>query len=234
MHAPVPLLGLDLGEHPDEPAALWDWIDVAHIACGGHAGDDASMRAAAGAAAARGLHLFAHPSYPDRAGFGRRTLALPAAALRDSLGSQLAALAAAAAPAVVSGVKPHGALYHDADADETLALLLVDAATDAGLDPGVLVGPAVPASGGGALARVAAARGWVHWAEAFADRGVDAAGALLPRGTPGALLDDPGAVAARARALAGTVPLLGLHADRPGALARVEAAARALGRGPRG
>lgn len=233
MTAPLPLLGVDMGELPDEPAALWAWIDVAHIACGGHAGDAGTMAVAAQQAARAGVRLFAHPSYPDRAGFGRRRVELPAAALHESLRGQVAALRTAAGPVAVGGVKPHGALYHDADGDDALAALLLDAAAAGGVGPAVLVGPAVPAPGGGALARAAAARGWVYWAEAFADRGVDGTGALLPRGAPGALLDAPGAVADRARALAGTVPLLGLHADRSGALERVVAAAQALGRGPR-
>ena len=37
------LMNLDAGEHDDEPEELWAKFDVLNIACGGHAGDAASM-----------------------------------------------------------------------------------------------------------------------------------------------------------------------------------------------
>jgi len=46
-------------------------FDVLNVACGGHAGDDASMARIAAFCATRARPRFgAHPSFPDREGFG--------------------------------------------------------------------------------------------------------------------------------------------------------------------
>src|SRR6185503_2286341 len=75
------LLNLDAGEHADEPEELWALFDVLNIACGGHAGDDASMERVVRFCVASERTIGAHPSYPDRAGFGRRTMAIEPEAL---------------------------------------------------------------------------------------------------------------------------------------------------------
>lgn len=224
--APTPLLNIDLGELPDEPpelAALAGWVNVA---CGGHAGDDASMRETVRRAAGR---IAAHPSWPDRPGFGRRSLALSPGSLRETVAAQCDALArvARAAGRGVDGVKPHGALYHDADRDPALAEALVAGAIDA-LGPGkALLGPPQ-----GHLLAAARAAGMEPWREGFADRGLDAAGRLLPRGTPGALLATPEAAASQAAALleTGAFDTLCVHGDTPGAVAIARAVAGTLAR----
>jgi hypothetical protein len=111
-------LNADLGEADDAPGTaiehgLFDLITSAHIACGGHAGDDESMRATVQAALDAGVRVGAHPSYPDRAGFGRRPMAMGASDLASSLADQIGALinVAASLGAEVCSVKPHGALY---------------------------------------------------------------------------------------------------------------------------
>jgi UPF0271 protein len=53
-------------------------------------------------------------------------------------------------------------------------------------------------------------------------------GSLVPRSEPGALLTEPAAAAAQARALAGRVDTICVHADTPGALAIAGAVHRAL------
>lgn len=217
-------LGVDLGEWPDEPEALWEAADVAHVACGGHAGDADSMRRALARCRAHAVAAGAHPSWPDRANFGRTSPGLGPDALRATLHEQLAALAlAATAEGVPLGhVKPHGALYHDVAADPALAAVVAEVAR-ARLGPVALVG--LP---GGALAAAAAAARLPYWTEAFPERGVGADGRLLPRGQPGALVTDPAQVAARARALRGTVHLLCVHGDSPGAVALARATRAAL------
>ncbi|HXF83157.1 MAG TPA: LamB/YcsF family protein, partial [bacterium] len=85
-------LNADLGEGAPSDEALLDVITSANIACGGHAGDEATMRAAVRAALARGVGLGAHPAYPDRAGFGRRVVPLAGEALVAALAAQIAAL----------------------------------------------------------------------------------------------------------------------------------------------
>lgn len=229
--APRVLLELDAGEHADEPEELWALFDVLCVACGGHAGDAASMaRLAALCARTGGPALGAHPSYPDRAGFGRRSLAaeLSPAALAAAVEAQCAALAAAARAhgAVVAWLKPHGALYHDAAADAALAAAVLDGAR-AGLGGGAftVIGPPR-----GALRDAAAARGLAYAREGFADRRRRPDGSLVPRGEAGALVTDPAVAAAQARELAaaGGVDALCVHADTPSALAIARAVRAAL------
>lgn len=224
---PAPLLNVDAGEAPDEPAALLGLADVVNVACGGHAGDEASMARTLALAPGR---VAAHPSFPDREGFGRRRMALVPAALAASVAEQCAALrrVAEGLGRQVEAVKPHGALYHAADADPDLARAVVEGAV-AALGPVVVVGPA-----GGALQ--AAAGGLGYWREGFADRGMGPDGRLLPRGTPGALLTDPMAAAAQARRLreGGACETVCVHGDTPGALAVARAVAGALREGEEG
>jgi UPF0271 protein len=230
---PAPLapltLNVDLGELPDEPEALYVLATVANVACGGHAGDAGSMRRACALAKVHGCSVAAHPSYPDRPGFGRRSLEIAPAALRETIAAQCRALAEAArgAGVVVATVKPHGALYHDVSRDPAIAEAVLDGVEEA-LEhrPLALVVP----SEDGALAALARARGHRVVREGFADRGYAADGSLLSRAAPGALLSEPHAAAAQALALArsGRFDTLCVHGDGPHAVAIAEAVRAAL------
>jgi 5-oxoprolinase (ATP-hydrolysing) subunit A len=237
-------LNVDLGELPDEPEPLYACAHVANVACGGHAGDESSMRRAVDLCAIHGAALGAHPSYPDREGFGRRRLAIGMDALRRSVGEQCARLASIAqeAGASIAFVKPHGALYHAAHDDRATAEAIVLGAMD-GL--GTRVGPAarltIIGPPGGALESIvsllsisiatsAAPRPNLAFArEGFADRATRPDGTLVPRGEPGALVLDPAAAATRADALvaAGGIDTICVHGDTPGAVA-VASAVRAV------
>jgi UPF0271 protein len=219
------LLNLDAGEHADEPEELWALFDVLNIACGGHAGDDESMERVVRWCVASRRTIGAHPSYPDRAGFGRRTMAIEPDALGAAIVEQCAALAAIARRhgRTVDYVKPHGALYHDAAKTEALAHAVVGAAARALGDAVVVVGP--PA---GALRGAATARGLRYASEGFADRRMRDDGSLVPRSEPGALITDPAAAAAQATVLAARFDTICCHADTPGALAIAGAVHKAL------
>ena len=218
------LLALDAGESEDEPEALWSLADILSVACGGHAGDAASMaRLVRFCASAQRARLGAHPSYPDRAGFGRRTIAISEAPLADEIARQCGALAAIAGASPVRWVKPHGALYHDAARSPELARAVVHGASRALGDAISLIGPSA-----GALREAALAAGLGYLSEGFADRGIRADGTLVPRGEPGALITEPAAAAARVHALAGSVDVVCVHADTPGALAIARAVREAL------
>ncbi len=240
----TPLLNLDAGELPDETEELWALFDLLNIACGGHAGDASSMArviafcAAASAGPARSPPLLppsahprtrpgAHPSYPDRAGFGRRALHTPAPALAASIAEQCAALDAIARAhgLAIEHIKPHGALYHDAAASAPLAHALLDGASQALGRPFTVIGPPR-----GALLEAATARGLAYLREGFADRARRPDGSLVPRSQPGALVTDPAAAAAQALALAasGDIDTLCVHADTPGSLAIARAVRAAL------
>ena len=123
-------LNIDLGELPDEPEVLYRLAQVANIALGGHAGDETSIATARARCAAGGARVGAHPSYPDRAGFGRRQLEMSALELAESVAEQCARL-----PDALS-LKPHGALYHAADADAALAAAVLDGAAVLGRPDG--------------------------------------------------------------------------------------------------
>lgn len=228
----------DLGEGCGDDAAIVPHISSASIACGGHAGDDATMRATLRLCRLHGVAAGAHPGYADREQFGRRELALSADAITTLVGTQLARLAAIAAGEGVplAHVKPHGALYNLAARDRTVADAI--AAAVAGFDPSLILfglsGSALPAAGSAAGLRVA------H--EVFAERGYAGDGQLLPRSTPGAVIESMEAAIEQARTLAtsGTVTsvdghrlrlradTLCLHGDRLDAAAFARALRQAL------
>lgn len=187
-------LNADLGEGSPADEILLEVITSANIACGGHAGDAATMRAAVRGAAARGVGLGAHPSYPDRAGFGRRAMALAGRALIDELVAQIEALAEVAREAgtTLHHVKVHGALYNVAVDDVAVAAAIGEAVRRA--DPGLIA----VALAGSPMATVFRDLGLRTVEEGFLDRGYTAAGRLLPREHPQALITDPEVVAARA------------------------------------
>lgn len=216
-------LNVDAAERGDEPPELYALAHVVNVACGGHAGDERLAARAIRAASAAGGDVAAHPSYPDRAGFGRERVAMTVVDLEASMRAQCMFLTRVAAPlgVTVRALKPHGALYHDASADRAIALAVARVARDALGPSAVLVGAAR-----GALAGAAAELGLGFAREAFADRGVTAAGALVPRGQPGALITDPAAVRARTRELCGRgdVDTICVHGDSPGAVELARAA----------
>lgn len=228
----------DLGEGCGDDAAIVPWITSASIACGAHAGDDATMRATLRLCRAHGVAAGAHPGYADTAHFGRRALPLSRDALRALLEAQLARLAAIARDEGVRlvHVKPHGALYNLSAVDRGVADTI--AAAVRAFDPGLRL---FGLSGSESI-RAAEAAGLPVAREAFAERAYDADGTLAPRGTPGAVLDDIDAAIAQVRLLVDEgavvardgrrVPLhadtLCLHGDRPGAAAFAQALRTAL------
>lgn len=231
-------LGESYGRWTLDDAALLDVVTSANVACGFHAGDPLTMRGTVALAAGRGVVIGAHPSYPDLIGFGRRELAASPEQIEADVLYQIGALqgVCAAAGTRVRFVKPHGALYNRAARDRVAADAIVAAVRAA--DPTLVV----LALAGGELVRAAERAGLRAVAEAFVDRGYRADGTLVPRGDPGALLEDADAVAARAlrmvrdgvvQAVDGTdVPVapgsLCTHGDGPLALALARAVRRRL------
>ena len=87
-------LNADVGELPELVEiedALLDVVTSVNVACGGHAGDAASMERVVRAALARGVAVGAHPSYPDREGFGRRTMRISLEEVSATVAAQVAA-----------------------------------------------------------------------------------------------------------------------------------------------
>ncbi|MDO5682906.1 MAG: 5-oxoprolinase subunit PxpA [Propionibacteriaceae bacterium] len=191
-------LNADLGEsfsawRMGDDDAMLNIVTSANVACGFHAGDPVVMRRTVATAAERGVVIGAHVSYPDRAGFGRRFLDVAPAELTADVLYQLGALDGMCriAGTQVRYVKPHGALY--------TAMAHHEAQAEALLEAIEAFNPELPVVGlpGSLLLRMAADRGIGTVAEAFADRGYQTDGTLLPRSEPGAVLHDPDAIAGR-------------------------------------
>jgi UPF0271 protein len=233
-------LNADVGEGCDD-AGLMPYLTRVSIASGGHAGDAVSMTAALRLAAAHGVAVGAHPSYPDRARFGRHPLVATAEQIATWVTEQTEALAEQAGRLGMrlAHVKPHGALYNVAARDRGVAQAIAGAV--AAFDPGLrLLGLS-----GSLLIAAGEAAGLAVLNEAFADRRYQDNGQLVSRETPGALIDDPDMAARQALALArdeaiatldgGTLRVradtICLHSDTPNALNIARAVHAALNRG---
>jgi UPF0271 protein len=241
-------LNADVGEGMGDDAALMALVTSANVATGAHAGGGRVLGDTVAEAVRRGVAVGAHPSYRDRAGFGRRsllgTLRTDSSACRAfaaDLVEQVLGVAAAVERrgGSLTHVKAHGALYNEAVADQLAADLVVGAVLDAAERCGYPI--ALVTQPGGRLARAGAEAALPVVREGFVDRGYRADGALVARGQPGALLGDVPAMVEQALALAagsvrsvdGTavavpVETLCVHGDTPQALAAAAAVRGAL------
>jgi 5-oxoprolinase (ATP-hydrolysing) subunit A len=237
-------LNCDMGEIPELIAngtqeALMPFLTSVNIACGGHAGDDSTMRATIEQAQRWNLALGAHPGYPDRKNFGRLELEMPDDAVAATVFEQVAAFARIAEEmgASVMHVKPHGALYNSAVNDAALAQAIADGVARWSREV-ILVGLA-----GSPMLAVFKAAGFRVAAEAFADRRYEADGTLRSRRFGDSLITDPELAAKQViqivergmvTAVDGTeVPLTAeticIHGDNPGAVPIAAAVAKAIG-----
>ena len=222
-------LSADLGEGSPGEDEIWPLITSANIACGGHIGDEQSMREAARRARKHNVRFGAHPSYPDRDNFGRKSLSISPDDLRASLLAQIAALAAFAP---VHHVKPHGALYNDAHKDRALADVVISA-----LDSSM----AIVAPDRSQMAAAARDAGLRVIREAFADRRYEPDGSLTPRCIPGStltveeaaaqaalLVHDSAVIARDGTRLTIAFDTICIHADMPNAIDRLRAIRRTI------
>ena len=186
-------LNADLGEGGAFDAELLQIVSSVNIACGWHAGDAATMQATVAQAMRHGVAIGAHPSYLDRANFGRSEMNLPLETVYAEVLYQVGALAAIvrAQGGRLHHVKPHGALYNQAARDPALARAIADAVR--AVDPNL----ALYGLAGSASITAASATGLRAISEVFADRGYQANGSLVPRSSPGALIDDTQEAVAR-------------------------------------
>jgi UPF0271 protein len=215
----------DLGEGLPNDAALLDLVTSTSVCCGAHAGDAVAIRGTLSAAKARGVAVGAHPGYADREHFGREELTVSAGDVERLIVGQVEALErhALGLGVPVLFVKPHGALYNQAQREPEVARGVIAAVRRLGLP--VLGMP------GSVLERLAAESGVRFVAEGFPDRRYDADGRLVPRSRPDALLEGPEEVGAQAVRLVGRgLATLCIHGDSPGAVANAEAVREALER----
>ena len=225
-------LNCDMGELPEAIAdgtqeALLRSITSANVACGGHAGDERTMRTTIEQAMRAGVAVGAHPGYPDRENFGRLELKMSAEAVANSVYEQVRALAEVAAKfgAKLVHVKPHGALYNQAVKNRELAEAIAKGVAKYSKDL-VLMGLAESL-----MLEVFRKAGFAVAAEAFADRRYEPDGTLRSRKFENALIRDPAEAAKQALSIAqcgivtahdGTEVKLSaqticIHGDTPGA-----------------
>ena len=222
-------LNSDLGEGYPDDEELLRLVSSCNIACGGHTGDTDSMTATVRMALANGVTIGAHPSYPDREGFGRVSGFMRGEELYESLTAQVAALEDIAAQlgAKIGHIKPHGTLYNDAELADIIARVTAEA-------PGA---PALMGMANSELQGAAKRHKLDFIAEGFIDRAYEPDGTLVPRSEPGAVHDDlavattqavrlaeDGEVTARnGEVIAVKVDTLCIHSDTPGAAEKARA-----------
>jgi UPF0271 protein len=211
-------LNADVGEGLATDDELLRIVTSANVACGFHAGDDATMRRLCEAAAELGVAVGAHVGYRDREGFGRRELDVEPSVIEAETLEQVERLQL---HGLVAYVKPHGALYHRASVDDECARAIVSGVLAAGGPHALLAFP------GSRLYAVAHDAGLVAVAEGFADRAYDMHGQLVSRREPGALLDAEAAVR-QAVSLAADVGSICVHGDSPDAVALARGVADGL------
>lgn len=206
-------LNADLGEGDAFDAELLSIVSSCNIACGGHAGDESSMRATVADAITNNVAIGAHPSYPDRDGFGRRSGFLGGDELSASLIAQINALLSVAKEqgTMLTHIKPHGALYNDAVNNRELADRVAGAIIDTVPDAAFVGLP------GSEMQTAASAYSLKFVAEGFVDRAYQDDGQLVPRSEPGAVHTSLERVLSQAVALVGKVDSLCIHGDTPGA-----------------
>jgi 5-oxoprolinase (ATP-hydrolysing) subunit A len=188
-------LNCDLGEGAGNDAALMPLISSANIACGAHAGDEATMRETCRFARAHGVAIGAHPGFPDRENFGRVERAVAPAEAAALIETQVGVLAKIAGDGL-GHVKLHGALYNQVSRDAALAATVTDALQRRWPDL------ALYALAGSELFRAARGRGLRVASEVFADRTYQRDGSLMPRSRPGAVIEDEEVAVAQALRLA--------------------------------
>jgi UPF0271 protein len=212
-------------------AEIISYISSANIACGFHAGDPLVMNRTVKLAVDNGVGIGAHPGFPDMMGFGRRNIDCSVDEIRNYLIYQIGALQAfcTAHGVCLRHVKPHGALYNMAVANEPLVRAIAQAISL--IDKNLLM-VALAGKHAGRMASIAREEGIGMIFEAFPDRAYTPEGTLVSRKQPGAVIHDPDEAAERALRMAAegvviavdgtrvpiSVDTLCVHGDNPSAV----------------
>jgi UPF0271 protein len=217
-------LNADLGEGFPNDRALLALVTSASICGAAHAGSPETISRTLEEARSLGVVVGAHPGYSDREGFGRREQTMSDLQVQSLIRDQLKIITALADAAGmrIAFLKPHGALYNQAQHQAEIAQGVIAAAAESHLpllgQPGTL------------LERLARERGIRFIAEGFPDRLYRADGSLAPRTAPNAVLDDPVLIAASVNRLLDDprVATLCIHGDDPRAVANAQLLRRVL------
>ena len=161
-------------------------ITSANVACGYHASDPLVMGQTVELAKKAGIHVGAHPGYPDLQGFGRRNMDVSPSETKAYTMYQLGALDAFCKSKGVKmqHVKPHGAMYNMAGKDYALAKGIAEAIYEYDKDLIVM------ALASGQLVQAAKDLGLRVAKEYFTDRAYEPDGSLVNRRKEGAMITD--------------------------------------------
>jgi 5-oxoprolinase (ATP-hydrolysing) subunit A len=210
-------------------------ITSANIACGFHGGDPGVMRKTVSLAKQYGVEIGAHPGFPDLIGFGRRNVDATLEEIQDDVIYQMGALQAFAISQGMrlQHVKPHGALYNMAAANQKISEAIAEAVARVDREIILIV---LASSRKESLLEIGKRYGIRIAFEAFPDRAYGNDGALVSRRQKGAVIHDHEIVAKRAlkMALEGKViaidgteielraDTLCVHGDNPAAVQMVK------------
>jgi len=134
-------INADLGENAGQDDVIMPLISSCNIACGGHIGDEKSMRETINLAALHNVKIGAHPSYPDKENFGRLPLDISDIDLEESLKNQLTEFYSIAKKnkKEVHHIKAHGALYNSIAQDEKTAKIYLKVISQLGVQARLFV-----------------------------------------------------------------------------------------------
>ncbi len=187
-------LNCDMGEGCTNDAALMAYVSSVNIACGYHAGDEATMRTTVKKAIEKGIAIGAHPGYDDLENFGRTPMTLSSDEIRDIVTDQITKLQSICEEegSKLTHVKPHGALYNQSAKNTEIAAAIAQAVKD--IDPNLVLFGLY-----GTVSIVEAKKlGLKTASEAFADRTYQIDGSLTPRSWANSLILDTTAAAQQA------------------------------------
>lgn len=180
-------INCDVGEGVGNEADIFPLISSCSIACGGHAGDSASMKQMVNLAKKQRVKIGAHPSYSDRLNFGRVSLKMKAQELIKSIQTQIDSLKSICDEEDIAlhHIKPHGALYNDIAKNKELASVFLESIEKYKSDQFLYVPPK------SVIEELAKKGGFKIKREAFGDRNYDINLKLVARSSPNALITNP-------------------------------------------
>ncbi len=230
-------INADMGEGMPLEAELMSYVDSCSVACGGHAGDAGSIADTLKLARKYKVAAGAHPSYPDKENFGRKTVVMDSEELYQELLQQVQLFSDISHQhdIEVDHIKPHGALYNDAAHDEKIAEVLIRLTKQ-------FRGAKLYVPPGSKMDDLARVTNLPVVTEAFADRRYDRNARLLPRDHTESLITNPEEAVSQVReiyqfqrlttienlSIRMTAETFCVHSDNPAALDIVKAIRKAF------
>ena len=162
-------------------------VNSANIACGFHAGDEETMKNTIEISKKNNVSIGAHPSFNDPLNFGRKRMSLSKKEIKKLIVDQYEILQGIAEnlDAVVTHIKPHGALNNMACEDLNLSRILAE--TIFNIDKNLIY--LVPT--GSKMETAAKEFNMKIACEIFADRNYEDDGNLVSRSKADAIIVDP-------------------------------------------